>query len=133
MSVCTCPLLCRNCSWHLYKQEFKHGPFRASGFLKNEACSAKVNDNQCVKCIECDNLHHAVCPSGQKDDQICNQTFLTNFLKSSTKQNFTWSCDSCKTQDESNKVATLRQMLTKMEKSHSDQIAALTTLIQALT
>ena len=43
-----------------------------------------------------------------------------------------WICDVCKTSSESEKVATLRQLIHAMSKSHSDEIQALTTCVQEL-
>ena len=95
--------------------------------------SQKVNDTQGLKCVECEGFFHGVCPSAaDKDSQLCNATFLSSFLKSSVKDNFTWTCDDCKTETESNKVATLRQIINAMSKSHAAQITTLTDSINSL-
>ena len=97
-------------------------------------CTQKINNNQCLKCVECDGIYHAVCTSAaDKEAQICNISFLKSFLTPSVKDNFTWTCDPCKTKSESDKVATLRQMMSAMSKSHSEQIAALTSSIEILS
>lgn len=97
-------------------------------------CKQKVADGNCLKCSKCDNLHHAVCSSAvDKDSQICNSTFLNYYLKPSTKPNFSWTCDVCKTEDESEELATLRQLINAMSKTHSEQIQALTNLVTDLT
>ena len=97
-------------------------------------CGQKVNSQQCLKCVECDGLYHAICASaGSKESQLCNSSFLKAFLTPSVKDNFTWTCDICKTEAESDKVATLRQTMSAMSKSHSTQIAALTSSIEILS
>ena len=97
-------------------------------------CSQKVTDTTGIKCSECDCLYHAVCPSAaEKSSQICNSSFLSIYLKPSTKENFTWSCDTCKTESESNKVATLSQAINRMHTTHTAQITALTNLVQSLS
>lgn len=99
-----------------------------------EDCTNKVADRDCITCRNCQNVFHAVCPSApDKDSQICGKTFLSTFLlNSSNKPNFMWLCNPCKTQDEMDSVATLKNMFTRMEKSHSDQISQLTNLVKEL-
>ena len=97
-------------------------------------CNQKVNNTQCLKCVECDGVYHAVCTSAaDKEAQICNISFLKAFLTPSVKCNFTWVCDHCKTQAESDKVATLRQVMNEMSKSHAAQITTLTESIETLS
>ena len=97
-------------------------------------CQVKVADKDCIMCKTCERLYHAVCPSApDKDTQICTKTFLATFLNYSiNKPNFTWQCNACKTEEEINEVATLKEMLARMEKSHSTQITQLTTLVNDL-
>lgn len=98
------------------------------------ACKNKVTDNHCLTCNECDKLYHATCPSApDKDSQICNSTFLSYYVKPSTKPNFAWTCDICKTGSEAEKVATLRQLVLTMQKSHMKEISSLTELVMDLT
>jgi hypothetical protein len=98
------------------------------------SCKLKVTDTQGLKCIECECLFHAICSSAaDKESQICNSTFLTAYIKPSTKENFTWMCDACKTKDETNKVATLRQLINTMSEAHTAQITTLSNLVQALS
>ena len=97
-------------------------------------CKIKVADKDCITCKTCEHLYHAVCPSApDKDTQICTKTFLATFINYSiNKPNFTWQCNACKTEEEMNEVATLKEMLVRMEKTHSTQITQLTTLVNEL-
>ena len=97
------------------------------------SCNQKVPDSQTLKCAECDRIYHAVCSSAPaRESQICNSTFLSAFLKPSTSPNFTWSCDACKTEVETEKVASMRQLMNKMAANHTAQISALTSLVENL-
>ena len=98
------------------------------------SCKLKVADHQCLKCHKCDVIYHAVCNAApDKESLICNSTFLTTYLKPSTKENFTWICDKCKTSEEAEEVATVRQLIKAMEVSHNGQISLLTGLVKALS
>lgn len=98
------------------------------------SCKQKVTDNICLKCVECDKLYHVTCPSApDKDSLICNPTFLSYYVKPSTKPNFTWTCDACKTETEATKVATLRELMHSIQRSHDEQIKSLTSLVTDLT
>ena len=98
------------------------------------SCNQKVSDTQGLTCMECDCFFHGVCPSAaDKDTQLCNATFLASFLKPSVKPNFTWTCDICKTESETNKVATLRQQIKSISTVHTAQINTLINLVTDLT
>ena len=99
-----------------------------------EDCNNKVADKDCITCRNCQKVYHAVCSSApDKENQICGKTFLSTFLlNSSNKPNFMWLCNSCKTRDEMDSVATLKCMFTRMEKTHTDQINQLTNLVKEL-
>ena len=108
-------------------------------FLVNEKsvcvdCSNKVADKDCICCKTCEKTYHAVCPSAPDNDtKICSKTFLTHFLtNSANKPNFMWQCNSCKTTDEITNVATLKNMIVKMDKTHTEQISRLTDLVTQL-
>ena len=97
-------------------------------------CRQKVNDNQGLKCMECDGFYHAACPSApDNESKICTSTLLTNYVRPSTKPNFTWTCDHCLTEAESVKVATLRQLIKSISKSQNDQISELSAQVLNLT
>ena len=98
------------------------------------SCKQKASTNHSLQCSQCEHLYHVVCTAAAcKDDQICTTTFLSNFLSTSNKKpNFTWSCDVCRTEEESSNVATLRQLINKMEKSQEEKIGALTDLVKSL-
>ena len=108
-------------------------------FLVNEKsvcvdCSNKVADKDCICCKTCEKTYHAVCPSASDNDtKICSKTFLTHFLtNSANKPNFMWQCNSCKTTDEITNVATLKNMIVRMDKTHTEQISQLTDLVNQL-
>lgn len=96
-------------------------------------CKQKVNENHCLKCTNCDELHHAICQSSDVDSRICTSTFLSYYVKPSTKPNFSWICDRCKTDSESEQVATIRQLIHTMSESHKEQIQTLITQVENLT
>ena len=107
-------------------------------FLVNNSicssCNITVNDGQIVKCVHCENVYHAICTAAPtREAQICNATFLSHFLKPSTSANFTWTCDSCATIDETERAASVRQLITTMATNHTDQIKSLTTLVNQLS
>lgn len=97
-------------------------------------CEAKVADKDCLTCNTCENHFHAACPSApDKESQFCTKTFLGQFQSTlNSKPNFSWQCNACKTESEVNNVATLRNMLTRMENSHTTQINNLTALVNTL-
>ena len=96
-------------------------------------CNNKVADKDCITCNNCENVFHVVCPSASKDTQICTKTFLSSFhLTSTNRPNFMWQCNACKTQEEIDSVATLKNMMTRMEQSHTKQINELTCLVTQL-
>ena len=97
-------------------------------------CNNKVADRDCILCRTCKSHFHAVCPSApDKETQICSKTFLSTFLtQSANKPNFSWECNACKTKDEIDNVATLKNMISKIEKNHSEQISKLTEMVSNL-
>ena len=96
-------------------------------------CGNKVADKDCIICKNCEHVFHVVCPSASKDTQICTKTFLSSFhLTSTNRPNFMWQCNACKTQEEIDSVATLKNMMTRMEQSHTKQINELTSLVTQL-
>jgi hypothetical protein len=54
-------------------------------------------------------------------------------MKPSTKENFTWICDKCKTSEEAEEVASVRQLIKAMEVSHDAKISLLSGLVKALS
>ena len=97
-------------------------------------CKQKVNDNQGLTCMECEGFFHAACPSApDNDSKICTSTFLTNYIRPTTKANFTWTCDWCLTEAESVKVATLRQLIKSISRSQTDQMTQLSAAVLNLT
>ena len=98
------------------------------------SCKQKVADSQCLKCAKCEGVHHAICTSApDRDSLICNSTFLSHYLKPSTKPNFSWVCDICKTVEETDKVASLRQLISAMSETHTAQITTLSNLVKTLS
>ena len=108
--------------------------FKADNKSVCSTCSQKVGETQGLKCSECECFFHAVCPSAPNNEsKICTSTFLTNYVRPTTKPNFTWTCDECLTEAESVKVATLSQLIKALTKSLNDQLSALTEQVSSLT
>ena len=59
------------------------------------SCERKVQSTSVIKCTSCCDMFHAVCPSSNKQNKICNETILRNFNQNSTRDNFKWSCNVC--------------------------------------
>ena len=98
------------------------------------ACNTKVADKDCLTCNTCECLYHAVCSVSDKDTKLCGKSFLDTFkTNSNSRPNFSWQCDSCKTQTETDNVATLKNMFLRLERSHTTQIKQLTDLVTALS
>ena len=66
-----------------------------------------------IKCKKCKCDYHALCKSVETGSAICNISLLKLFKQNSTKENFSWQCDSCLTKSEIAKASTLEgQMAT---------------------
>ena len=82
--------------------------------VKNGSCVTCDNKVQCtsvITCTSCCEKFHAVCPSANKQNKICNETLLKNFSQNSTKNNFKWYCNVCLTLYEHNKKCGLEEKL----------------------
>lgn len=99
-------------------------------------CKLKASDKESLKCRICESLYHVVCSHITKDNKdiaICNKSLLGLFSLPSTKLNFSWSCDSCLTQVETDQVATLSQKITALSNSQENDTSKLTAQIVSLT
>ena len=66
-------------------------------------------------------VYHALCPSAaNKQDNICNATFLKLWHASSTKANFKWYCDICLTEMETTKCSSLENVVHTLVKKVSE-------------
>ena len=64
-----------------------------------------------IQCRKCKGDYHALCKSVETSSAICNISLLKLYKQNSTKDNFSWICDSCKTESEITKAATLEQQV----------------------
>ena len=84
---------------------------------KNGICTScnKTGNNlpnaDIIQCKKCKGDYHALCKSVETSAAICNISLLKLYKQNSTKDNFSWKCDSCKTKSEISKAATLEQQV----------------------
>lgn len=92
--------------------------------LAGECLSCKKKDTphtEAITCDTCKKMFHAICPSAtNKQDTICNVSFLKLWQSSSTKNNFKWHCDTCLTDMETAKSASLEAVVHTLVQKVSD-------------
>lgn len=65
---------------------------------KCSSCSNNAAPAEIISCESCKKIFHALCPSVvNKQDGICNISFLKLWHSGSKKSNFKWYCDPCLT------------------------------------
>ena len=107
------------------------------------SCERKVQSTSVIKCTSCCDMFHAVCPSSNKQNKICNETMLRNFNQNSTRDNFKWYCNVCLTLYEQDKFCGIAEklnaillkfdMLSDAFRGIKDEVANNTKSINALT
>ena len=86
-----------------------------SGICK--CCSQEAYDDEIIQCALCKDRFHAICKDSTV--KICSSTFLTSFMRKSTKNNFIWLCDPCLVKFEVDHVSNEQWRIDTLEEKYN--------------
>ena len=80
-------------------------------------CSKNVVAGETVQCSKCQNYYHGLCTDASEGEAIANKSFMTVYVRPSTKNNFKFFCDLCSTKMENEMVQNDTIRLNTMEEN----------------
>lgn len=96
------------------------------------SCTKTVPQNECVQCILCKGLVHAVCESCENGEKIGTQTLIKCFQAPSTKRNFLFFCDVCLTNFERSLIETQEEKIANLQRNFLGMETKLNSIIEML-
>ena len=99
-----------------------------------KTCSKLSIQSEHVQCYSCKELFHGICSGAKKDELLATKTMISNFLLSSTRNNFVFFCDCCVTKLEISTAESDKQRINLLETKMStidNQLKEITTMLKS--
>ena len=96
-------------------------------------CKRCPSPSDHLQCCGCKKLFHVLCPNITAEEKKASKSTITGFLSPSTKDNFIFLCDMCKTKFEVDKATDESQRINMLEDkvgSMAEQISEIHALLK---
>ena len=97
------------------------------------SCELTCSELEIVTCRICDKRFHAVCSTASAEDKWATKTMINLFKGSSTKRNFSFFCNVCETDFETNKADVHGTRVRNLEKNMELLGAEMKKIVKLLT